>query len=209
MFTNFINSRLSMYLFGAMITLLVILMLQYNNLKKKNSAIRDFKSMVNYETTESKAWQDDAGAWRHRSEVVRLENQSSMYNAIKTDSKINELVKSVDGIKNNMRNLKSVTVTGTHTIIEKHIPIHDTIFIKGVDTTLGKKFYYQDKYTTIKGVIVQDTLYPKIENRDTIFSAVYWKRKWFLGRKRYTQDLRSSNPDTKIEYSKNISIVKK
>jgi hypothetical protein len=55
---------------------------------------------------------------------------------------------------------------------------------------------YRDNYITIEKR-TNDTLY--VQFKDTFQIVDYWKRTWFLGKKKYYVDVKNSNPYFKIE----------
>jgi hypothetical protein len=98
---------------------------------------------------------------------------------------VDSLVKSL-GIKE--KQLRSFAVVGTQNT--------GTIKAK-IDSVPGKNyrtFSYTDQWMNMHGMI-SDSLSLKYQYRDSLILSNYWKRKWFLGKKRYFQDGYSLNPD--------------
>lgn len=73
-----------------------------------------------------------------------------------------------------------------------------TRIVTNIDTFFKMDTFYQDPY--VKIVKIKDTL--RLKLTDTLQVVDYWKKKWFLGSKKYYVDIKNSNP-----YVKTTSII--
>jgi hypothetical protein len=83
--------------------------------------------------------------------------------------------------------------------------IYDTISIKA--------FNYYDKHFSVNGIVQFDSLELNISSIDSITQVVFkGERKrpwlWILSRRKLQQIIKSSNPNSKIIYSKFIEVEK-
>lgn len=134
-----------------------------------------------------------------------------------TDNQEFKFLKDMDGLKRSLRNLESAQRITARAVGSINTGIRDTtIFITSAgaaDTTIlvAKTFNYQDKYTTIKGLLDLKLDSVKLDYTVTVplEGAVYWERKWFLGKKRWSSEIISPNPNVTITELKNIRVRKK
>lgn len=73
-----------------------------------------------------------------------------------------------------------------------------TKIVNEIDTFFSIDSFYSDRYITI--VKTDSTV--KLKLTDTLQVTDYWKRKWFLGSRKYYVDIKNSNP-----YVKTTSIL--
>ncbi len=164
---------------------------------KKN---KDYKSL--YETTysENKVWRFKDSTWHNRSDVVEI-SKSDLRNI----KELSNLPGQIEGLKNNLRNLEFYSKSSQFTTIHKTIKLKDSV-IYDIDSIpiYVKDFEYQDKYDSITGLISKDNIKLDIYHKDVIENVLYFTRRWFLGRKKYSQEMISENPNTVIVYQKSI-----
>lgn len=121
-----------------------------------------------------------------------------------------EVVKTAEDLKINVKRLQSVSNTSTETSLSVKAPIHDTIVIRdGVIDRLST-FYWQDAWTEVSGEIENDSVSLDICSTDTLVQFVhrvphkFWFIKW--GCKAIKQNIVSKNPHTNITYTEYIEL---
>jgi len=83
--------------------------------------------------------------------------------------------------------------------------IHDTVRVKAFD--------YHDTWYDVSGITSPDSAKIMIKSRDSIIQVVYRGERrhswlWIFSPRKLQQVIRSANPNSKIEYSRTIEIVK-
>ena len=80
----------------------------------------------------------------------------------------------------------------------------DTVFYQGI------KASYKDKYADLKVTqISPDSVKFVYHIQVTLTGALYWKRKWFLGRKHYQAEMLSDNPNVVLDSIVTLKVKKK
>lgn len=188
-------------LFALLLLSGVGLHLLYRKLDKANSYKAAYESVYK----QAETWKDESGKWRSKAEAIEVTN-SELIN-IKEFEKLREDYKD---IKKSLKNLENYNKIGSTTIINNTTHIKDTIFF-GKDSTATKAsvFSYKNKFENIYGVIKGDSIDWTIEHRDSLEIVQYWDRTWFLAKKKYFTEIKSANPNTKIDYQKSIKSKRK
>lgn len=87
----------------------------------------------------------------------------------------------------------------------------DTIYIDTGKIVKAKAFHWSDAWTSIQGVIQDDSVKLKYQSKDTLFQVVRVVPKRFLffrwGVKEIRQDVKVSNPNTVLHSSEFIKIT--
>lgn len=112
------------------------------------------------------------------------------------------------------KHLKDITSTKTQIIIEKKIPVYDTIFIKETgDTTKALIFNYKDQWNTINGMVAKDTADISFQGKDTLDIIAYRVPRKFLFFNCKTKyiEVRTTNrnPNIEITAQERIAIRKR
>ena len=131
--------------------------------------------------------------------------------------KINEVKDLYPEIIAEIRNLKLTPKRTEHyseTVIHEQKDIVTTLRDSLIyDTIPAKVFRYQDEFYTVNGIAIGDTQKVHIESRDSIIQVVYKgdRRKpwlWIFSRRKLQQVVSCKNPNSKVEYTRFIEIVK-
>lgn len=140
-----------------------------------------------------------------------------------TDSVIIELERENRNMGNKLRNTEqllkiatlstnTITLTLRDTIIE-----HDTIIQRVGDTT-AKTATYHDKWISIDALLFMNSLKLNYSFKDDLIISIGWHRerknfflwRWLgFGRKIYDCDIKSTNENTRITYTKNVRFTGK
>lgn len=113
-----------------------------------------------------------------------------------------------------LRRLEASATTVTHEEVQMSAPIDDTLIIRHHDTlplcdTL-RPFAWQDAWVRISGHIARDSIHCRITSYDTLHQIIHRVPRRFLffrwGTKAIRQEIRSSNPHTRICYAEYVII---
>ncbi|NCB03688.1 MAG: hypothetical protein EOM67_16270 [Spirochaetia bacterium] len=123
-----------------------------------------------------------------------------------------ELVSQLKSMKIRLRDVQSLSTTALESRVEVFVPIRDTIFIDTGKVVKAQSFHWSDAWTSIQGVIHNDSVKLKYQSRDTLLQVVRVVPKRFLffrwGVKEIRQDVKVSNPNTVVTFSEFIKITK-
>jgi hypothetical protein len=109
-----------------------------------------------------------------------------------------------EGLKKNLRNLESAYRLQTKVVDSVKVKLQtlQLFYINSHGDTIiyqGMKFNYEDKFASISALqVTPDSLHVKYSVDVPISGTLYWKRKWFLGKKTYQAEVTSANPNVKI-----------
>ena len=123
-----------------------------------------------------------------------------------------ELVGQLKSMKIRLREVQSLTTTILENRVEVFVPIRDTIYLDTGKVVKAQSFHWSDTWTSIQGVIQDDSVRVKYHSRDTLLQVVRVVPKRFLffrwGVKEIRQDVKVSNPNTVVTFSEFIKITK-
>lgn len=123
-----------------------------------------------------------------------------------------ELVSQLKSMKIRLRDVQSLSTTALENRVEVFVPIRDTIYVDTGKVVKAQSFHWSDAWTSIQGVIQNDSVRVKYQSRDTLLQVVRVIPKRFLffkwGVKEIRQDVKVSNPNTVVTYSEFIKIAK-
>lgn len=124
-----------------------------------------------------------------------------------------QLVTQIKDMKIWLRDVQSLRTTSLENKVEVIVPIRDTIYIDTGKVENAQAFYWSDAWTSIRGVIQNDSLKVKYQSRDTLIQVVRIVPKRFLffkwGVTEIRQDVKVSNPNTSVVYIEGIKISKR
>ena len=214
MMTTFINLAKKIKVNHLVYVLLAVFIAFYLLEKhKKNSyktLFNDYKQLYNAQSKEVEVWQDEAGKWRAKQEATEV-SISTIKDLIKNnDAKLMAIRAEFPELKKNMRNLDTYVKSAFKDTLIIKVPLHDTTFVTiNGDTVKGKKGIYKDEWSDCIGLVFNDSLQVNCSTKDSVTTLVYWKRKWFLGKKNYVVELKNANPNNKVIYNENLIVRKK
>ena len=116
-----------------------------------------------------------------------------------------------------MKNIKSQTKVVTKTIIEeKLIPFHDTVEV--FFDTLDKRYWvktpapvrYSDSFNLVTGKITKDGFHlDTLETKNEFRVSIFDKKQGLFKKAVPVVEIKSNNPNTKVDKIKNVTIEKK
>lgn len=112
-----------------------------------------------------------------------------------------------------LRRVESIATTASQTEVEISAPLRDTIFLDRLLPDTASIFRWSDDWIRIEGAIRNGNAECYIESIDTLRQVVHRVPHRFLffhyGTKAIRQEIISSNPHTRIVYSKYIELPKR
>lgn len=188
------------------ITVLFIGLLSYVNfLRSKVDNLESYKSMYEVEHRENKIFRAKDSLWHNNSEVATITKQTAKY--VKD---LEDLHKRFDGVNKRLNNLEIYSTLSTETTIHKTVKVKDTIIYNTDSVALyGKTGKYEDEWEKATGTLIGDSLILDIKHIDKLETVMYWDRTWFLGKKKWYNEIVSKNPNTIIKSQKIIKTERK
>jgi hypothetical protein len=183
------------------------------HLQNKLDKAEDYKSLYETSVKENKIWKDEAGQWRNKAEVANASASTLKELAKQGDPRMTQILKEFEGVKKSFKNLESFTELQAQTISQLTGMVKDSSIkvIKGNDTITVKvkKIRAQNDWNKYDITVFGDTANIKREGKEEFDQAVFWERKWFLGKKKWSSEIVSKNPETKIIKQSSLSVKKR
>lgn len=121
-----------------------------------------------------------------------------------------ELVSQLKSMKIRLRDVQSLSTTAIENRVEVFAPIRDTIYIDTGKVVKAQSFHWSDAWTSIQGVIHNDSVRVEYQSRDTLLQVIRVVPKRFLffrwGVKEIRQDVKVLNPNAIVTFSEFIQI---
>ncbi len=119
-----------------------------------------------------------------------------------------ELVSQLKSMRIRLRDVQSLSTTAIENRVEVFVPIRDTVYVDTGKVVKAQSFHWSDTWTSIQGIIQNDSVRVKYQSRDTLLQVVRVIPKRFLffrwGVKEIRQDVKVSNPNTSVVYNEGI-----
>jgi len=170
----------------------------------KRLAENERDQAINLATEEKRqveSFRNRNGNLSHRVEQLVISNAT--LSKLKDTDRV-KFLNEIDRLKKDLRNLKNagkieVTLnTDSIPFTPKFIPCDDSLKVF--------RYYYKDEFNLIDALVI-DT--PVFKSRIPIFTADYWDRKWFLGKKTYWREVISPNKKADIELQEYFTVTRK
>lgn len=166
---------------------------------------------------------DDVAYYKTESGKYAASVQSLELSKSELQEHCNELVKTVEDLNIKIKRIQSVSQTATKTEVPIKTEVRDSIVYRNPDSlsvdparpiidTL-KRITFKDPWVELDGTINKNIFTGKIQTVDTLIQVIHrvphqwWFFKW--GTKAIKQEIRSSNPYTKIVYTEYIELKRK
>nr|UWI25137.1 MAG: hypothetical protein [Bacteriophage sp.] len=166
---------------------------------------------------------DDVAYYKTESGKYAASVQSLELSKSELQEHCNELVKTVEDLNIKIKRIQSVSETATKTEVPIKTEVRDSIVYRNPDSlsvdparpiidTL-KRITFKDPWVELDGTINKNIFTGKIQTVDTLIQVIHrvphqwWFFKW--GTKAIKQEIRSSNPYTKIVYTEYIELKRK
>ncbi|MCU0385514.1 MAG: hypothetical protein MUE38_05770 [Flavihumibacter sp.] len=178
----------------------------------QQTKVSDYENYLRKEKETSKTWRDNANHWHNKASAEEVRNSTALKDLALVEERLGSLSEQFEGLRKNLGNLSYAGFSGSSSSYKIVTGTKDTIVIFNKDTVNAIGFNYEDPqgWYSVKGVVSQERKIASLKfySRDSLVSVVYWKRPWLLGKKKFSQEIKSFNPNTRIVYNKAI-IVKK
>lgn len=112
-----------------------------------------------------------------------------------------------------LRRVESVAKQRTATTVAVQLPLRDSVIVRRDTVRLYdtlRRFSWRDPWVRIEGAVRRDTLVARFESVDTLHQILHRVPRRFLfirwGTKGVRQEIRSSNPHTRLVYAEYVTI---
>lgn len=207
---NIFLNRLQLAIISCMVIFIAVQWLRINKLEADVYKAEDKAAYYKYLQEDNlKSFKDERDQWRATNNVLAISNRSLLSLKREKDPRIEELYDEFK--KANKHNVESFSKTSVSNRTPILIPVHDTI--SQGDTS--KIIKYKDKFISLDGTIHGDTLTGVIKYIDNLDGIIYKERKEkkFLfihyGKRTYSSEMVSKNPNTQITMNSIIMVKKK
>ena len=121
-----------------------------------------------------------------------------------------DIIAEIKNLKINPRHTETYSETVIHQNKEITTLLRDSSIF---DTIPVRVFNYKDEFYTVSGMAIGDTQKVHIESQDSLIQVVYRGKRykpwlWIFSRRKLEQVVSCKNPNSKIEYTRFIEIVK-
>jgi len=184
----------------------------YNKYKDEKEQKQGIEQLFSKQQTETQYYKNRYGETVSRTQSLVLENKT--IKQLVKDGNL-QFLQEFQGLKKNYKNLEYAFQSLSKSVDSIYIHLKDTSFTyidsKG-DTVkfIAKNWKKEDKWSKFDyKELSPDSAIFKYEVDVPIDGVLYWKRKWFLGKKKYFSEMTSSNPHVKIPQLLELKVGKK
>lgn len=216
-------TRVLLILILILLTSLGCLYLDNKLLEKKLSRAQDYKSLYEGQVEKNKIWVDELNHWRNKAQAAEVSVSTLKALADKGDPEITKIREEFKEVKKSFKNLESFSTIETSTTSEVKGIVHDTIIkeVQGADTVSLKEqiITASNAWNTYIISIGPDsnTAVVHREGKEEFDAAVFWQRLnkkgnktiWPFGKKVWSSEMVSKNPETKIVKLSSLIVKKK
>lgn len=172
---------------------------------------QELQSLLDHRKDSIRNFQDQANNWHSISNVFEVRSVQALQLAASQNKQIQDLHQNFEFVRKDLKNLQYLGITAMQSNYLINEPTKtDTIFISQKDTIPAQIYTKTDTagWYQVKAVFINSQIKDiSLTTRDSITTAITWRRKyWIFGRKRYTQEIISHNPYTRVSYQKNIIV---
>jgi hypothetical protein len=193
------------------VIILVICVLYFKCSHNEQKERHSLQSIIIAKDAEIRTWKDNAQQWHTQTTVADINSHKALKLLVAYDTNFQRLSKDFVSLKKSMRNLSYYNTHNMGSTYHITAPVTDTSIIDHNDTTQIQIIDVADSagWYNFKAVInTHKVAVIDFNTKDSISTVVTFKRRWFLGRKRYTQEIISHNPHSKINYARSIIVHK-
>ena len=174
--------------------------------------VSSYENLLRVEKQKSKVWQDESGRWHSKAETAQLKSTEALCYLAKYDLRFANLSKDFDGVRKDLKNIQYAGFTGTQSDYTIRTSSKDTMIVLNQDTTHGMYFDYLDPegWFLANGFVLKNGNIPFLHFscRDSLTTVITKKRRLFR-KAILNQEIKSSNPYTKITYNQSVFIAKR
>ncbi len=180
------KSKLNTFLFAVVLTMVALMVIDCGNDSRRQSELDGWKNVALTKGKEAEIWKNKEGLSRARADVAEADTKTlsqayaKEFKRIESEFKIKE------------KNFKGATIVKTEIKGELKVVTKDSLIY--IDTTKVKArvFSYRDRWTSISGHFLRDSLALNYKFWDSLTLVHSWKKKHLQ------IDAISSNPNSTI-----------
>ena len=214
-------NRLAIILIVSLCAVIGYLFVSNQVLQKKVERGKGFESLYNASVKENKIWKDQSDQWRNKAETAQVSATVLKDLAKEKDPRITKILEEFASVKRNFKNLESFTELQAQSISEIKGAVKDSSYriVKGKDTieVHAKKINTSNAWNNYDITIMGDSADIRREGREEFDMAVYWERLtkkgkktiWPFGKKEWSSEVVSKNPETKITKQNSLLVGKR
>lgn len=193
-------SRFSLLLIVTVVVLLLLNAIQCQRGYSLRSDVDGFEALARLKHKEAKLWRDESGRSRAKADVAvaNLDVVKQAYG-----NELGTIAKEITGLKKNLKNLETYTVTTLITKGEINTGLSDTVLINNIP---AKTFGYSDKWISMSAVLT-DSVSLKYRVFDSLSFVYYYERRGLFRKPALVVDAISHNPNSTITGIRNIRIA--
>lgn len=214
-------NRLTAILIVALVLALAGMYGYVDHLENRLDKAEGYESLYNSQISKEKIWQDDLKQYHIKEGVAKANAEVLKDLAKQGDPRITKILEEFKSIKKNFKNLESFSEMQTQSISEIKGAVKDSSYriVKDKDTieVFAKKIIAKNEWNNYDITIVGDSADIRREGREEFDMAVYWERLtkkgtktiWPFGKKEWSSEVISKNPETKISKHNSLQVGKK
>lgn len=214
-------NRLVAILISVLCVVILYLYIDNQRLQGEVERGKDIESMYSASAKENKVWKDEANLWRNKAGLAQASASTLKDLAKEKDPRITKILEEFASVKRNLKNFESFTELQARTISELKGSVKDSSYrvVKGKDTVevFAKNITASNEWNNYDITITGDSANIRREGREEFDMAVYWERLtkkgnktiWPFGKKEWSSEVVSKNPETKISKQNSLLVRKK
>lgn len=185
---------MALAIIAAVVAFAIIFKKCNNNAKTVNTV----RQIARIDTTEVRRYKDLYGVEHARNELIIATNRDMQ---LMYGSQIDSLTKQLRIRARQLQSMAIIQYRDTGSIITNTVVVHDTLTGKYVYS-----FNYSDSTVSVWGEVDSASAHVQYQVYAQLNIATFWKRRWFLGRKKYYIDATSPNENIHITNLKGYKI---
>jgi len=204
-----IRTRIEAALAVTLLICIFLLHFYYNKFKEEKAQKQGVEQLFSKKQTEVEFYKNKNGQLVAKNETVELDNKT-IKDLVKQGNL--QFLKEFNNLKKNYKNLETalqIQVKISDSLKSKLTFIPEKYIDKKGDTIKFNAFKWgritEWGYDSLKQITPDSVIFKKRESVP-LDGVLYWKRKWFLGKKRHFVEVTSKNPEVEIEKLLNIKI---
>jgi hypothetical protein len=194
--------RIYLFISIALIVSLGVITKQCSQIKQHKRAQKELIHILKNDAQIIKQYRDEAGKQHTIIQASRAGNDALKLALRSGDSLLLEIKKDVKGLKRNLKNLESATKV--RTVVTNVVNTHSTDTVYKGDT--AARYYDLNDFPHRYGFAItyNDSINVEVMTPADLTVVNYWKRKWFLGAKKWECHVITDNPYVDVVGVKSI-----
>lgn len=214
-------NRITAFIIGGLLLIILAQYIQNEIISNKLSRAEEEKGFYESLQKENKIYKDSSNHWRNKAVNPEVSDKTLRELNKSGDPITKQILAEFSSIKKDFRNLQSYSNLQTETISRLIGIVSDTSFrkITGSDTISisGKKIKAKNEWNEYDILLTEDSALINRKGKEEFSTAVYWERLnkkgkktiWPLGKKNWSSEIVSKNPETKVIKQLSLTVSKK